>query len=64
MDLTGVRWRTSSYSGDNGGNCVQVAQASKNVAIRDSKDEGGPVLAFAPQMWTKFICRTKPTAAP
>ncbi len=25
MDLTGVSWRKSSYSGGNGGNCVEVA---------------------------------------
>jgi hypothetical protein len=26
MDLTGARWRKSSYSGTNGGNCVEVAE--------------------------------------
>jgi hypothetical protein len=26
MDLTGVSWRKSSYSGGNGGNCVEVAE--------------------------------------
>jgi Domain of unknown function (DUF397) len=25
MDLTGARWRKSSWSGSNGGNCVEVA---------------------------------------
>ena len=25
MDMTGARWRTSSYSSGNGGNCVEVA---------------------------------------
>jgi len=24
MDVTGTAWRTSSYSGDNGGTCVEV----------------------------------------
>ena len=59
MDLTGVRWRTSSYSGDNGGNCVQIAHASRNVAVRDSKDAGGAVLVFTPQTWKTFIGRAK-----
>lgn len=26
MDLTGAVWRKSSYSGTNGGNCVEVAE--------------------------------------
>lgn len=26
MDLTGARWRKSSYSGTNGGDCVEVAE--------------------------------------
>jgi len=44
-DLT---WRTSSYSGSNGGNCIEVAITPDTVAIRDSKDADGPVLAFGP----------------
>ncbi len=46
MDVTGARWRTSSYSGDNGGNCVEVRTAVPAIAIRDSKNPAGPVLAF------------------
>jgi hypothetical protein len=39
MDLTGVRWRKASLSGNNGGNCVEVATSLPGaVAIRDSKD--------------------------
>ncbi len=38
-------WRTSSYSnGNGGGNCVEVATFDDAVAVRDSKDRGGPVL--------------------
>jgi hypothetical protein len=54
MDMTSASWRTSSYSGDNGGNCVQVQVAVPIVAVRDSKDPGGPVLAFAAGAWTAF----------
>ena len=61
MDLTGVRWRTSSYSGDNGGNCVQIAQASIHVAVRDSKNTDDAVLFFASRAWTTFIRRAKQT---
>jgi hypothetical protein len=47
MDVTDVSWRKSSYSGDNGGACVEVGTAGSAVAVRDSKDPEGPRLAFA-----------------
>jgi hypothetical protein len=39
----GIVWRTSSYSGPNGG-CLEVAPASQGVLVRDSKDHHGPRL--------------------
>jgi hypothetical protein len=59
MDLTRATWRTSSYSGNNGGNCVEAATAARKIAIRDSKDPHGPVLAFAPKDWQRFADRLK-----
>ena len=44
MDLTNAKWHKSSYTGSNGGNCVELADAAGAVAIRDSKDPNGPVL--------------------
>ncbi|QKW32823.1 DUF397 domain-containing protein [Actinomadura sp. NAK00032] len=46
MDLTDTKWRRSSYSGSNGGNCVELADVAgaSVVAVRDSKDPNGPVL--------------------
>jgi hypothetical protein len=61
MDLTRATWRKSSYSGNNGGNCVEVA-AARTIAIRDSKDPHGPVLAFAPKDWQQFADRIKASA--
>lgn len=56
MDLTSVSWRKSSYSNGNGGACVEVAQIfPRLVAVRDSKDPGGPVLEFAPDVWEMFM---------
>jgi len=53
--LDAAQWRTSSYSGSNGGNCVEVARNLPGVvAVRDSKDRGGPVLAFTPAEWEAF----------
>ena len=55
MDLSGVRWRKSSYSGSNGGGCVEIASGqTAMVAVRDSKDPKGPVLAFTPEEWQAF----------
>ena len=48
MDMSGAVWRKSSYSGANGGNCVEVAAAARTVAVRASKDPDSPVLAFGP----------------
>jgi hypothetical protein len=47
-------WRKSSRSGANGDSCVEVASLERVIAVRDSKDSGGPVLAFAPQIWRAF----------
>ncbi|MEK8170388.1 DUF397 domain-containing protein [Streptomyces sp. M19] len=32
-----LQWRKSSYSGDEGSSCVEIARLSARVAIRDSK---------------------------
>ncbi len=60
MDMTNVTWRKSSYSGGNGGNCVEVALLPDDSrAVRDSKDPGGPVLAFTPDEWRAFTAAIK-----
>jgi hypothetical protein len=46
-------WRKSSYSGPNGGECVEVATAGA-VLIRDTANCGGPVLAFTAEAWRAF----------
>jgi Domain of unknown function (DUF397) len=50
-----AQWRKSSYSGSNGGNCVEVAGNLPGiVAVRDSKDPDGPKLVFSPDEWRAF----------
>ncbi len=53
-----VTWRTSSYSGGNGGQCVEVATSAR-VLVRDTKDRTGAVLAFGPDAWREFAARVK-----
>jgi Domain of unknown function (DUF397) len=56
MDLTRAEWRTSSYSGSNGGGCVEVARNLPGaVAVRDSKDREGPTLVFGAGEWHAFV---------
>ncbi|MFG1674635.1 DUF397 domain-containing protein [Micromonospora sp. NPDC049282] len=59
-DLTGARWRKSTRSGDNGGNCIEVADNLPGVVfVRDSKDPAGPALTFSPAAWARFLRITK-----
>ena len=49
-------WVKSSRSNGNGGNnCVEVASLDVAVAVRDSKNPGGPVLRFTPTAWETFM---------
>jgi Domain of unknown function (DUF397) len=57
MDLSTVRWRKSSHSGSNG--CVEVAMGQDQVAVRDTKDRGGPILVFTAVEWEAFLAGVK-----
>lgn len=57
--LKDAAWRMSSYSGSNGGNCIEVAATARAVAVRDSKDPGGPRLAFTAATWAAFTGQLK-----
>ena len=58
--MTSQNWRKSSYSGGQGGQCVEVAGVPGLVAIRDTKDQGaGPVLRITAEAWTTFTSGIK-----
>ena len=58
--IDNVTWRKSSYSGSNGGDCVEVAALPDDrLAVRDSKDPDGPNLTFSPAEWRTFITSVK-----
>ncbi|MET8677584.1 DUF397 domain-containing protein [Streptomyces sp. NPDC004647] len=50
-----LAWSKSSYSGDEGGNCIEVAADASAVHVRDSKDPDGPVLTLTPDAWADFV---------
>jgi len=60
MEILEWRWRKSSYSGNGGANCVEVARdLPRTVAVRDSKDPHGPLLTIEPAGWRDFIEEVK-----
>ncbi|MFJ6072625.1 DUF397 domain-containing protein [Streptomyces sp. NPDC093065] len=55
--LSNVEWRKSSYSGSNGGECVEVAEScpAGTVPVRDSKNPAGPVVTLGARAWQAFV---------
>ncbi|ARF66159.1 DUF397 domain-containing protein [Streptomyces violaceoruber] len=54
--MTAAAWRSSSYSNEEGGDCVQVADGFPGVVpVRDSKNPTGPSLTLTADAWAAFI---------
>lgn len=49
-----LHWFKSSYSGGEGGNCIEVALHPQAVHIRDTKDKGIHPLVVRPTTWAAF----------
>ncbi|GGN15039.1 DUF397 domain-containing protein [Streptomyces fuscichromogenes] len=54
-----LNWFKSSYSGNDGPDCVEVAISpatpTPTVHVRDSKDKDRATLAFADGAWSAFV---------
>ncbi|MEW1602135.1 DUF397 domain-containing protein [Streptomyces sp. NPDC093808] len=50
-----LTWFKSSYSGTEGGQCVEVAAGSAVVHVRDSKADAGPILTVSREAWASLI---------
>jgi hypothetical protein len=55
MSTAALEWVKSSYSGSEGGNCLEVATTPTTIHIRDSKQPAGPVLTLSPATWSEFL---------
>ncbi|AGK80727.1 Toxin-antitoxin system, toxin component [Streptomyces microflavus DSM 40593] len=60
LDLNAATWRKSSYSNQDGGQCLEVADDfAPVVPVRDSKNPQGPALTFAADGWSSFVAAVK-----
>ncbi|WP_328872096.1 DUF397 domain-containing protein [Streptomyces sp. NBC_00287] len=57
MSTTRLAWRKSSYSGNEGEACLEIAPTPTAIHIRDSKQptSTGPTLTVTPSTWTAFL---------
>ena len=63
MEGTDLNWRKSSYSGNGGGECVEIGASPGAVVVRDTTDRIGPVLRFTPAAWRRFADQVKQSLA-
>jgi Domain of unknown function (DUF397) len=60
MTDTDTPWRKSSYSGGNGGSCLEARRLNGMIEVRDTKDQGtGPTLRYTKQEWSAFLAGAK-----
>ncbi|WP_103504096.1 MULTISPECIES: DUF397 domain-containing protein [unclassified Streptomyces] len=55
-----VEWRKSSYSSNNGGECLEAGHGMAHaVPVRDSKLAASPVIVFPSAGWSEFVTTVK-----
>ncbi|KIH99100.1 hypothetical protein LP52_09655 [Streptomonospora alba] len=59
MKLNDSGWRKSSYSGNQGGDCVEVADTRHQVHVRDTRNRELGHLSFPAASWNAFIAALK-----
>ncbi|WP_327296025.1 MULTISPECIES: DUF397 domain-containing protein [unclassified Streptomyces] len=57
-------WFKSSYSSEQGGDCLEVAARPAAVHVRDSKNTDGPTLTLTPAAWCSFARFATSTGTP
>lgn len=61
-ELAGIRWKISSRSNSNGGQCVEagpLADDSGRVAVRHSHHPDGSVIVYTRAEWDAFLAGAK-----
>jgi hypothetical protein len=59
MTDNSASWRKSSYSGNNGGNCVEVADATRGILVRDTTDRAGVALSLSAGAWRALLAEVR-----
>ncbi|TSB17729.1 DUF397 domain-containing protein [Streptomyces benahoarensis] len=60
IDLSAARWRTSSHSNGDGGNCVEIGDDLPGIIpVRDTKDRTRATLIFGSGAWDSFVSAVK-----
>ena len=54
-----LNWHKSSYSGNHGGNCVEVAETAKAVHVRDTQHRHLGALSFSSGEFSAFVSDLK-----
>jgi hypothetical protein len=55
LDRDPLSWRTSTYSGNADGNCVEVAVAPRTVYVRDTKNRNGGSHRYSYDAWLSLL---------
>ena len=59
MELNSANWRKSTYSGGNGADCVEIANAASMVVVRDTTDRAGAALTFPAGAWRALLAEVR-----
>ncbi|MFB6562100.1 DUF397 domain-containing protein [Streptomyces sp. NPDC056400] len=54
-DLSALTWVKSSYSTNDGPECIEVAHTPGTVLVRDSKRPDDARLSVTPAAWSGFV---------
>jgi uncharacterized protein DUF397 len=58
LEVRDLQWRKARRSAANGA-CVELAPASGQILIRDSKDPNGPIVGYPGCSWRVFTAAVK-----
>ena len=59
QNVSRATWRKSTHSNGAGGNCVEVADLTAKIGVRDSKAPDAGHLAFTAGEWREFVAEVR-----